>query len=98
MINRKGVKPKMKLSIHEDEFQLLMEQGVAAALEAKRLSEKYGKDFFDCEDLIKILGVGRDNVRSLMRSKDFPAKTIGNRKVVSALAFTTWACAADGKQ
>ena len=56
----------MKISIHEDEFQMLMEQGVAAALEAKRLSEKYGKDFFECEDLIKILGVGRDNVRNLM--------------------------------
>ena len=87
----------MRLTIHEDEFDLLMEQGVAAALEAKRLSEKYGKDFFDCEDLIKILGIGRDNVRNLMRSKDFPAKTIGNRKVVSALAFTTWACATDEK-
>jgi len=87
----------MKLTINEDEFQMLMEQGVAAALEAKRLSEKYGKDFFECDDLIKILGVGRDNVRNLMRSRDFPAKTIGNRKVVSALAFATWACAADKK-
>ena len=85
----------MKLTIHEDEFQILLEQGAAAALEAKRLSEKYGKDFFECEDLIKILGVGRDNVRNLMRSKGFPAKTIGNRKVVSALAFATWACTID---
>jgi len=87
----------MRISIHEDEIQLLLEHGAAAALEAKRLSEKYGKDFFDCEDLIKILGIGRDNVRSLMRSANFPAKTIGNRKVVSALAFATWACAADDK-
>ena len=85
----------MRISIHEDEFNLLMEQGAAAALEAKRLSEKYGKDFFDCEDLIEILGIGRDNVRNLMRSKDFPAKTIGNRKVVSAIAFTTWALSAE---
>ncbi|MDR3344721.1 MAG: hypothetical protein LBT21_03910 [Oscillospiraceae bacterium] len=88
----------MKITIHEDEFQLLMEQGVAAALEAKRLSEKYGKDFFECDDLIKILGVGRDNVRGLMRSKNFPVKTIGGRKVVSAAAFVAWACALDEKQ
>ena len=82
----------MRITIHEDEFNLLLEKGATASLEAKRLSEKYGKDFFECEDLIKILGVGRDNVRSLMRSKDFPAITIGNRKVVSAIAFAMWAC------
>ena len=91
------MKLKMRITIHEDEFNLLLEKGAAAALEAKRLSEKYGKDFFDCEDLIKILGIGRDNVRNLMRSTNFPAKTIGNRKVVSALAFATWACATDNK-
>ena len=82
----------MRIAIHEDEFNFLLEKGAAASLEAKRLSEKYGKDFFECEDLIKILGVGRDNVRSLMRSSDFPAKTIGNRRVVSAIAFAMWAC------
>jgi hypothetical protein len=85
----------MKLTIHEDEFHILLEQSATSALEAKRLSEKYGKDFFECEDLIKILGAGRDNVRSLMRSKGFPAKTIGKRRVVSAIAFATWACTAE---
>jgi hypothetical protein len=88
----------MRITIHEDEFQLLMEQGAAIALEAKRLSEKYGKDFFECDDLIKILGVGRDNVRGLMKSKNFPAKTIGGRKVVSAAAFAAWAYSIDDKQ
>jgi hypothetical protein len=65
--------------------------GVAAALEAQRLSEKHGKDFFDCEDLIGILGVGRGNVRALMCSDAFPTICIGNRKVVSALALALWA-------
>jgi hypothetical protein len=67
------------------------DKGVAAALEAQRLAEKYGRDFFDCEDLIKILGVGRGNVRALMCSEDFPTICIGNRKVVSALALALWA-------
>jgi hypothetical protein len=63
---------------------------IAVAREAERLATKYGKDTFDCEDLITILGVGRNNVRELMRSKDFPTLTIGNRKVVSALALAIW--------
>ena len=37
--------------------------------EVDRLTTKYNKDFLDCEDLIKITGLGRDNVRNLMRSK-----------------------------
>jgi hypothetical protein len=64
--------------------------GVAAALEARRLSEKHSKDFFDCETLVKILGVGTNNVRELMRSEAFPTVEIGNRRVVSAIAFAFW--------
>ena len=66
------------------------ELGVAAALEAKRLAEKYGKDFLDCEDLMQSMDLGRNNVRQLMNSVDFPTITIGNRRVVSALAFALW--------
>ena len=80
----------MKLTIHNDEFQILLEQGAAAALEAKRLSEKYGKDFFDCDDLVKIIGVGKNNIRQLLNSDSFPTIEIGNRKVVSAIAFAYW--------
>ena len=36
--------------------------------EVDRLTTKYNKDFLDCEDLIKITGLGRDNVRNLLRS------------------------------
>lgn len=59
-------------------------------IEVNRISQKYNKDFLDCEDLIKITGLGRDNVRNLMRSKNFPTTKVGKRQVVSVLNFVTW--------
>ena len=56
----------------------------------QRISIKYNKDFLDCDDLIKITGLGRDNVRSLLRSKSFPTTKVGKRQVVSVLNFVTW--------
>ena len=58
--------------------------------EAKRLADRYNKDYLDCEDLMKITGLGRDNVRTLLRSKDFPTTKVGKRQVVSVLNFVTW--------
>ena len=58
--------------------------------ETQRISQKYNKDFLDCEDLIKITGLGRDNVRNLTRSKNFPTTKVGKRQVVSVLNFVTW--------
>ena len=58
--------------------------------EVNRISLKYSKDFLDCEDLVKITGLGRDNVRSLLRRKDFPTTKVGKRQVVSVLNFVTW--------
>ena len=58
--------------------------------EVDRLTTKYNKDFLDCEDLIKITGLGRDNVRNLLRSKSFPTTKVGKRQVVSVLNFITW--------
>ena len=58
--------------------------------EVNRISLKYSKDFLDCEDLIKITGLGRDNVRNLMRSKNFPTTKVGKRQVVSVLNFVRW--------
>ena len=58
--------------------------------EVDRISTKYSKDFLDCEDLVKITGLGRDNVRNLMRSKTFPTTKVGKRQVVSVLNFVTW--------
>ena len=40
--------------------------------EVVRLTKKYNKEFLDCNDLMGIIGVGRDNVRMLMRSEGFP--------------------------
>jgi len=58
--------------------------------EVDRISQKYNKDFLDCEDLIKITGLGRDNIRNLLRSKNFPTTKVGKRQVVSVLNFVTW--------
>lgn len=58
--------------------------------EVERISTKYNKDFLTCEDLIKITGLGRDNVRNLLRSKNFPTTKVGKRQVVSVLNFVTW--------
>lgn len=58
--------------------------------ETKRLSEHFGKSFLDCEELVKLTGLGRDNVRALMNSKTFPVTRVGNRQVVSIIAFVAW--------
>ena len=58
--------------------------------EVERLVKKYDKDFLDCEDLIKITGLGRDNVRNLLRSENFPTTKVGKRQVVSVFNFVAW--------
>ena len=66
------------------------EFGIAAAIEAKRLADKHGKDFLTCDDLVKITGFGTNNIRQLMCSDEFPYIQVGNRKAVSVIAFTLW--------
>ena len=39
---------------------------------------------------MKITGLGRDNVRNLLRSENFPTTKVGKRQVVSVLNFVTW--------
>lgn len=58
--------------------------------EVKRLSAQFEKSFLDCEDIIKLTGLGRDNVRALMRSRRFPVMKVGKRQVVSIVNFVTW--------
>ena len=41
-------------------------------------------------DIVKITGLGRDNVRNLMSRKDFPVTRVGKRRIVSVVAFATW--------
>ena len=74
----------------KEEININSALGVAAAIEARRLADKYDKDFFDCDDLVAIMGVGRNNIRALLNSDSFPTIEIGNRKVVSAIAFSFW--------
>jgi hypothetical protein len=76
----------MKYTDCPNEFQ----QKDLIEIETKRLSEKYDKDFLNCDDLIKITNLGRDNVRNLMRSKNFPLIKIGKRNVVSIVSFVEW--------
>lgn len=78
-------------TLYGNEFiDIKSEHGVAAALEAKRISEKYKKDFLSCDDLVEIMNVGKNNVRELMNSGTFPTIEIGNRKVVSVISFVLW--------
>ena len=66
--------------------------------EVERMSKKYNKDFLDCEDIIKITGLGRDSVRNLLRSKDFPTTKVGKRQVVSLLNFVSWMILKNAKE
>ena len=59
-------------------------------METKRIAEKFDKEYLDCKDLIKITGLGRDNVRQMMNKKDFPLMRVGKRQVVSILNFVSW--------
>jgi predicted DNA-binding transcriptional regulator AlpA len=59
-------------------------------METKRIAEKFDKEYLDCKDLIKITGLGKDNVRHMMNKKSFPLMKIGKRQVVSILNFVSW--------
>jgi len=80
---------------HDVLVNIHSEYGTAAALEARRLAEKYQKDFLSCEDIVSIMGIGRNNARQLMSSSSFPTIEVGNRKVVSVIAFTLWSLKSD---
>jgi phage-related protein len=67
-----------------------MEISELMQLETKRLSCKYNKDFLDCEDLMKITNLGRDNVSTMMKRKDFPLLKVGKRNIVNIASFVEW--------
>ena len=79
-----------KMNYGKDILNINSEFGVAAALEARRLAEKYGKDYLNCDDLVLIMGIGKNNARHLLNSSTFPTIEVGNRKVVSVIAFALW--------
>jgi len=80
----------VNMTYEQDIVNINSEFGVAAALEARRLAEKYGKDYLSCDDLVSIMGIGKNNARQLLNSTTFPTIEIGNRKVVSVIAFALW--------
>lgn len=68
--------------------ELKIEELISA--EAKRLSDRYGKDYLTATDIRKITGLGKDKVRNIMHRKDFPSLNLGKRKIVSVVGFATW--------
>ena len=68
--------------------ELRIEELISA--EAKRLSDRYGKDYLTATDIRKITGLGKDKVRNIMLRKDFPLLNLGKRKIVSVVGFATW--------
>lgn len=58
--------------------------------EVKRLSEKYKKDYLEIKDVMEITGLGRDKVREIFNSKNFPLTTYGHKKTVSVMSFVIW--------
>lgn len=76
------------MRIYNNNSAINIEQVIAD--EVKRLSAQFGKSFLDCEDIMKLTGLGRDNVRALMRSRRFPVVKVGKRQVVSIVNFVTW--------
>ena len=60
------------------------------AAETKRYSEQYGKAFLNCAEIGELTGLGRDNVRALIKSKVLPVKLAGRRKIVSIADFVIW--------
>ena len=59
-------------------------------LEVNRLYKIYQKDYLECEDIMKITGVGKNNIRTLMNNPNFPTKKVSRRKVVSLTSFVVW--------
>lgn len=68
--------------------ELRIEELISA--EAKKLSDRYGKDYLTATDIRKITGLGKDKVRNIMLRKDFPSLNLGKRKIVSVVGFATW--------
>lgn len=58
--------------------------------EVDRLSKRYNKDFLDCADIMKITGLGRDKVREMMNSNNFPTSKFGRKKTVGLASFVIW--------
>lgn len=39
---------------------------------------------------MQIMGLGRDKIREIMNSKEFPSAKYGKKKTVNIISFVTW--------
>lgn len=58
--------------------------------EVERISKRYNKDYLELNDIMEITGLGRDKVRTLFNSKNFPTCKIGKKKTVTIMGFVIW--------
>ena len=58
--------------------------------EVERLSKKFNKDYLELKDVMEITGLGRDKVREIFNSKNFPLSSYGHKKTVTIMAFVIW--------
>ncbi len=58
--------------------------------EVDRLSKKYNKDYLELKEVMEITGLGRDKVREIFNSSNFPLSTYGHKKTVSIMSFVIW--------
>lgn len=58
--------------------------------EIERLSKKYKKEYLELKDVMELTGLGRDKVREIFNSKNFPSSNYGHKKTVSIMAFVIW--------
>lgn len=48
------------------------------------------KEVLKVDDLMGILGIGKNTAYNLMKSEGFPSKQIGRLWIISKLAFENW--------
>ena len=70
------------------EAKMKIEELICA--EVERLSKKFGKEFLELKDVMQITGLGRDKVREIFNSKNFPLSNYGHKQTVSIMAFVIW--------
>lgn len=58
--------------------------------EVHRITEMFGKSYLDCDDIMKLTGLGKDNARALMHKPGFPVLFVGKRQIVSVIQFVAW--------
>lgn len=72
----------------KSEAKMKIEELICA--EVERLSKKFGKEFLELKDVMQITGLGRDKVREIFNSKNFPLSNYGHKQTVSIMAFVIW--------